>query len=114
MGKALAKLKHRPEAIERFRQAIQLNPDYWEAHFELAGELAFDDKVPEAKAEFAEAVRIQPANPRSHFNLGVMLAKQKQLDEAQHEFEETLRFEPNNQIAVTYLAQVKALKSRKP
>jgi tetratricopeptide (TPR) repeat protein len=113
MGKALAKLKRRPEAIERFRQAIQLNPDYWEAHFELAGELAFDEKIPEAKAEFAEAVRLQPANPRPHFNLGVMLAKQNQFDQAQREFEETLRLEPGNQTAVTYLGQVKALKSRK-
>jgi len=112
MGMALAKLKRRPEAMELFRRAIQLNPDYWDAHFELAGELAFDEKIPEAKAEFAEAVRLQPANPRSHFNLGVMLAKQNQFDEAQREFEETLRLEPNNQTAASYLRQVKALKSR--
>jgi tetratricopeptide (TPR) repeat protein len=112
MGKALAKLKRRPEAMERFRQAIQINPGYWDAHFELAGELAFDEKIAEAKAEFAEAVRIEPANPRSHFNLGVMLAKLNQFDGAQHEFEETLRLEPDNQTAAKYLGQVKALKSR--
>ena len=114
MGKALEKLKRRPEAIARLREAIQLNPDYWEAHFELGGEYAFDDKVAEARAEFAEAVRLQPGNPRCHFNLGVMLAKQGQFDAAQHEFEDTLRTEPDNPTARKYLAQVKALKSRKP
>lgn len=114
MGKALEKLNRRPEAIQRFRQAIQLNTNYWEAHFELAGELAFDENIPEAKAEFAEAVRLQPSNPRCHFNLGVMLAKQGQFNAAQQEFEETLRAEPNNQAAMKYLAQVKALRSRSP
>jgi tetratricopeptide (TPR) repeat protein len=114
MGKALAKLKRRPEAIEKFRQAIQLNPEYWDAHFELAGELSFDERIPEATAEFAEAVRLEPANPRSRFNLGVLLAKQRRFEEARREFEETLRLEPGNQTAALYLSQVKALQGQSP
>ncbi len=112
MGKTLAKLKRRPEAVDRFRQAIQLDTNYWDAHFQLAGELAFDERLPEAQAEFAEAARIQPANPRPHFNLGVMHAKQNHFDEAAREFQETLRLDPGNQTAALYLGEVKALKAR--
>ena len=57
MGKALAGLKRRPEAMEKFRRAIQLSPDYWDAHFKLGGELAFDEKAAEARA--AECPRAQ-------------------------------------------------------
>ena len=42
------------------------------------------------------------------------MAKQNQFDAAQHEFEETLRLEPGNKTAQTYLAQVRALKNRRP
>ncbi len=111
MGKALAKSQRRPEAIARFREAIQASPDYWDAHFELAGELSYDEKIPEALAEFAETVRLQPANPRGHFNLGVMYAKQQRYEEAEREFAETLRLEPANQTAATYLAQIKQLQA---
>jgi len=41
-GSALSKMNHRAEAIQQFRQAIQLRPDYWEAVYALGEELAFD------------------------------------------------------------------------
>jgi len=58
---------------------------FWEAHYDLGGELDSANQLVEARAEFAEAVRLQPGNARAHFNYGVLLAKQGQLDEAQRE-----------------------------
>ena len=111
-GKVLAKLNRPAEAIQKYRDALQLQPDLWDAHFELGGALDAAGQLAEAQKEFAEAVRLQPENPRPHFNLGVLLAKQNQFDAAQHEFEETLRLEPGNKTAQTYLLQVRALKNK--
>lgn len=111
-ARALEKLKRRTEAIQAYQEALRLNPAFWEAHFELAGEYAFEERIAEAKAEFLETIRLRPGHSRAHFNLGVMLAKEGQLDGAKREFEETLRLEPAYQKAEDYLRQVNLLLQR--
>jgi tetratricopeptide (TPR) repeat protein len=39
MGKALAQLNRHTEAIQLYREVIKLDPGFWEAHYELGGEL---------------------------------------------------------------------------
>ncbi len=39
-GKALAQLNRHAEAVQHYRQAIQMQPDLWEAHYGLGDELA--------------------------------------------------------------------------
>src|SRR5690349_21886772 len=57
----LSKLQKRPEAIALFRQAIERGPkNYWEAHYALGEELAFDGQTKDAAQEFAEVIRIRP------------------------------------------------------
>jgi tetratricopeptide (TPR) repeat protein len=114
MAKVLAKLNRHAEAIQLYREVIKLDPGFWEAHYELGGELDSANQLAEARTEFAEAVRLQPGNSRAHFNYGVLLAKQGQLDEAQREFEETIRLEPDYKKAQTYLAQLQSMKKRTP
>jgi tetratricopeptide (TPR) repeat protein len=46
VGKALSKLNRHAEAIQRYRQALQLQSDLWEAHFTLGDELVADNKSP--------------------------------------------------------------------
>ena len=90
----------------QYHRAIELRPDYWEAHFELAGQLVLEGKIPEAEKEFAEVVRLRPDYALGHFNLAVAFMKQNQLAEARREFQETLRLEPTNKIALAGLRQV--------
>lgn len=100
--------------VESYRQAVRLNPDYWEAHLDLGGLLGLDEKVPEAKDEFEAVIRLKPEVAMAHLNLGVALMKQGQLSGAVQGFEETLRLEPENKFAPDYLRQVQAMKSRTP
>ena len=101
-------MKRSPESLESFRRALQLKPDYWEAHYALGGELALHDKILEAKSEFENAIRLQPDYAPAHFNLGVALMKLNQFDEASRHFEETLRLEPANPFARQLLNQIRA------
>jgi len=47
-------------AIERFREAVRLSPDYPEAHYQLGLALLATGGKAEAHAEFAEAQRLAP------------------------------------------------------
>jgi Flp pilus assembly protein TadD len=113
-GKAFAKLNRHPEAMERYRAAIRLNPSDWEPHYELGGELDSAGQLDAAGREFGEAARLNPNNARTHFNYGVLLAKQNRLDEAQHEFQQAILLDPAYTRAQEYLAQIQTLKKRAP
>lgn len=109
-GKSCARQNLHDEAIKQYRQATEVLPDQWEAHFELGGELDAANQLAEASKEFGEAARLNPGYSRTHFNYAVVLAKQNHLDEAEVEFETTLRLDPGYKTASAYLAQVQSLK----
>ncbi len=107
-AKVLSKLGRRDDAIVIYRQAIQTQRGGWEAHFELAGELASKGEVAESIKEYSEVLRINPRHAVSHVNLGVMLVRQNRMTEAVICFETALRIDPNYREAREYLEQVRA------
>jgi tetratricopeptide (TPR) repeat protein len=111
-GKALSKLNRHAEAVQLYRQAIQMEPDLWEAHFALGDELAAASRFSEAGNEYEQVIRLQPAIAMAHLDRGVILTRLGQLDEALQEFQETLRLEPGNRQAQEYFKQVKEWKNR--
>ena len=113
IGQALSKLNRHAEAIQRYRQALQIQPDFWKAHFALGDELAAVNQIGDAKNEYAEVVRLKPGNAQAHLDLGVMQARLGLFDDALQQFEETLRLEPGNQQAQEYFERVKDWKNRR-
>jgi tetratricopeptide (TPR) repeat protein len=107
-AKALSKLNRHDEAIQIYREAIKTQRGGWEAHFELAGELANKGEVAESIKEYTEVLRINPRHAVSHVNLGVMLVRQNRMTEAVICFETALRIDPNYREARDYLNQVRA------
>ena len=98
--------------IQIYREAIRMNRNSWEAHFELAGELAATDQVAESVQEYLEVVRLNPRHAVARVNLGVMLVRQNRLDEAMQQFESALALDPNNAAAQNYLRQVAARRNQ--
>jgi len=113
-GVALALLGRRSDAITRYRQAVQFDPVDWRAHFELGSLLGQEGKMAEAKAASAAAVRLNPRFPLARLNLGMALVQLGELDEAERQFSMALELDPADSKASDYLAQVRALKQRKP
>ena len=70
-------------AVEKYRQALELNPDNANAHQRL-GFLLYHVKqqFPEGLAHTREALRLDPKNPFARSDLGVALLNQGQADEA--------------------------------
>jgi Flp pilus assembly protein TadD len=43
-----------------FREAVKLNPDYWQAHFNVGTSCLQEGRLSEARAEFDIVLRLQP------------------------------------------------------
>jgi len=75
------------EAIGCFRRALELTPEFPEAHNNLAINLAVQGCVEEAVASYQEAIRLRPDYPEAHNNLGITLARSGRIEEAVAQFE---------------------------
>src|SRR5437764_419070 len=96
----------RAEAAERFRQALQLQPDHVAARAGLGVTLASMRKLPEAVAELRQAVHLRPDFAQVHHNLGVALAELGHLDEAAQCLRQALALQPDYAEAYYNLGNV--------
>src|ERR1700738_2565886 len=62
-------------AISAFESAVHLDPNSWEAHFNLSLALLQSNQSARAARELRIATRLQPENPLSHIALGVALSQ---------------------------------------
>jgi len=95
LGVYLLKAGHGAAAIEHYREAVRLKPDYIEAHTNLGIALSASGRLPEAMAEYEAALELNPDYPKAHYNLGLALFREHRLPEAIAEYEEALRLKPD-------------------
>lgn len=101
-GVLLVKRGELAEAAECFRKAIQLEPDYADAHNDLGYLLERQGKLAEAADEYRKAVEGKPDFRQAHFNLGRILVNQRQYPEAIQELQQTLTPVDENTPAYLY------------
>ncbi len=77
-----AGLRNLDEAIASFGKAVQIKPDYVEAHNNLGLALQSRGRFEEAIASFGKALQIKPDYAEAHNNLGAALKYQGRLEEA--------------------------------
>jgi len=96
----------RPDGIAYLEKALEIKPDYAEAHYNLG--VALDDagRLPEAIAQFEEAVRLKPDYVEAHNNLGGALRDTGRAAEAIDQFIQTLRLDPGYYMAENNLANM--------
>jgi serine/threonine-protein kinase len=70
------------EAIAEYREAIRLNKDYAEAHYNHGAALSAKGQLDEAIAAYREAIRLNKAYAEAHCNLGAELGRQGLFAEA--------------------------------
>lgn len=88
------------------QEALEINPDYAEDHYNSGVTFANNGQIEKAISEYREAVRIEPDYVDAHINLGAALASSGLFDEAIGEFREALRFDPNDAAAHNNLGHV--------
>jgi len=73
LGKTYAAKGMRQKEIECYKKAIELKPDFAEAHYELA--IAYGSEEEKAIAEYKKALEIKPDFVNVHFMLGAVYFK---------------------------------------
>jgi tetratricopeptide (TPR) repeat protein len=89
------------EAVEAFREATRLEPDFAEAHYRLGLALHATDQGEEADRAFEEAVKAfekatkrDPKNSDAHFFLGLALGRLGKYDDAVRAFKDSIKHAP--------------------
>lgn len=90
------------EAIEYYRRALDIEPNYARAHCGLAIALELKNNPPtgpgaldRANEHYVKALQIDPNYPEAHSGLGRTLTADKRLDEAIWHYRQAIRLEPD-------------------
>jgi tetratricopeptide (TPR) repeat protein len=105
---------NRPGGEEALRRAIQLAPDYVEAHYFLGISLFQRGEYAEAGVRFRTVTRLNPADARAHYQLGKCLRRQGERKGALDAFRKAIRCRLNYAPAHTALAELLAQDGDKP
>lgn len=83
-------------AVQEYREAIRLAPDYAEAHYRLGNALYNLHNVDGAAAEYREVIRLKPDDAAAHFHLGNALYSRHDWDGAVAEYRQAIRLSPDD------------------
>ena len=94
-GDGLVRMNRENEAIQAYREALQLNPNNSVLRFAVGSLLVKAERFEEAIGEFRAGLALVPDSAEAHNNLGGALAATGRTAEAIVEFEHALRLNPN-------------------
>ena len=83
------------ELIQLLHKALELNPNYPEAHYNLGITLKRQGDLSAAIACYNSALKLKPNYPDAHYNLGNALKEQGDLDAATASYNTALQLKPN-------------------
>ena len=95
------------EAIRCYKGAIQLKPDFADAHNRLGSLLASQGNIDEALAHYGKALEIHPDHIGTHLNFGKLLKEQGKLEEAMGHYEHVIAVNPGDAEAHYQRADLK-------
>jgi tetratricopeptide (TPR) repeat protein len=95
LGSALVKQGRISEAMEEYKIALGINPQYLEANNNIGILLARQGQTADAIGYYQKALEIKPDFVEAHVNLGNALSLEGQTDEAAEHFEKALQLDPS-------------------
>lgn len=110
VGRALGLEGRTDEAMTYYRRAIEVDPDYADAHYNLAILLQTKGNTDEAIHHYRSALELDPHFVEVHNNLGNALRSKGNIEEATAHYRKALEFDPNYIEAYNNLAS--ALKTQ--
>jgi len=99
-------------AIIHLQSALQIKPDYANAHYNLAIALRQKGRVDEAIAQYQKALRTRPDYADAHYNLALALWQKGRVEEAITHYQKFLQFKPGYAEAHYNLAEALQRKGR--
>ncbi|MEN8263390.1 MAG: tetratricopeptide repeat protein [Nitrospirota bacterium] len=87
------------EAIDEFKQAIKLKPNYAEAHFHLANAYFGLRRYDEALDSYKKAVKLKPSYVDAHYSLGILATMLSEYDDAIKALKKVIKLDPQHSRA---------------
>ena len=87
---------HPDKGIELVREALSIEPNYFEAHYNLACALQALGRPDQAAVHYAKVLAANPNNQDAQNNFGALLLEQKRFGEAIAHFEKALAINRSN------------------
>jgi protein O-mannosyl-transferase len=109
LGLAYSRYGRRPEAIEAYKQAINIKPNLAESYANLGAAYANLGRLSEAMDAFKMAAQINPDLAEAHYNLGYAYAKLGRYTEAIDIYKQAIKIKPDyaqahKNLGIAYLA----------
>jgi serine/threonine-protein kinase len=102
-----------PRALDHYRKAIALRPDYATAHHWYATALASVGQVDEGRRQIDEALRLEPTSRIINTNAGVVAVMARDFPRAEAAYRSALELAPDFEYARSQLAMLYAVEGRK-
>jgi len=88
-------IPEKPEAIESYKQALRIDPDLADAHYNLGNAYHGSGKYEEKIESYKQAIRINPDFKEAHYNLGNAYVRSGKYEEAIESYKQALRIDPD-------------------
>jgi len=95
MGIALKDKGELDAAIDSYKQALKIKPDYAEAHSNMGIALQEKGELDAAIDSYKQALKIKPDYAEAHSNMGIALKDKGELDAAIDSFKQALNINPD-------------------
>jgi tetratricopeptide (TPR) repeat protein len=95
------------EAIIEYAKALDIDPEYSEAHNNFGNVYFKQGRFEEAEVAYKKAIKLSPDYCDAHFNLGILFKSQKKYEEAILKFFEVLQLNPKDGLAKEYIEIIK-------
>jgi tetratricopeptide (TPR) repeat protein len=94
-GAANASLKKWEAAVASYKQAVKIDPDYYEGYFNMADALRSKNELDEAIAYYKQAIKIKPKYAEAYNNMGNALKEKGDLDGAIDSYKKAIKVKPD-------------------
>jgi tetratricopeptide (TPR) repeat protein len=84
------------QAIEEFRKAVELKPDFLQGRVNLGIAYYYDTNYRDAAEQLEAALKIDPREPHAHFVLGLLNSKEYRKEEALKQFQQVIEQYPDD------------------
>jgi len=101
---SLVKLRQPEQALQYYRKAIEIDPNYGRAYYNLAVALTDLNRPDEAIEAYRQAVRVRPTDALAHQNLAMLLGRRKRYKQAIEHFNAAVKYDPGLLSAKSNLA----------
>jgi tetratricopeptide (TPR) repeat protein len=105
-GQGYADKKQYDAAVIQFKKALQVDPKFAEAHYQLGLTYLRQQKVREGYGELRQAADLDPKNVKARLEMGNVLWAVRQYKEAEKQANDVIALDPDNPDAYSLLGTI--------